>query len=65
MYGARLADGCTSGNGLSGSLQLALSGWTFFITMFVSGAATAWLMFGRPRSPRRHDLGDSPKERVS
>jgi hypothetical protein len=51
MYGARMAGGCTSGNGLSGSLQLALSGWTFFVTMFVSGVATAALMFGL--SPRR------------
>jgi hypothetical protein len=47
MYGARMAGGCTSGNGLSGSMQLALSGWTFFVTMFVTGLATAWLMFGR------------------
>lgn len=47
MYGARMAGGCTSGNGLSGSLQLAVSGWTFFLTMFASGLLTAWLMFGR------------------
>lgn len=46
MYGARMAGGCTSGNGLSGSMQLAVSGWTFFITMFITGLATAWLMFG-------------------
>jgi hypothetical protein len=46
MYGARMAGGCTSGNGLSGSLQLAVSGWTFFLTMFASGLLTAWLMFG-------------------
>lgn len=52
MYGARMAGGCTSGNGLSGSLQLALSGWTFFITMFVAGVIVAWLMFGlAPRVP--------------
>lgn len=47
LYGARMAGGCTSGNGLSGSMQLALSGWTFFLTMFVTGLAAAWLMFGR------------------
>lgn len=49
MYGARMADGCTSGNGISGSLQLAVTGWTFFITMFITGVATARLMFGRGR----------------
>jgi len=43
MIGARLANGCTSGNGISGSLQLALSGWVFFLTIFVSGVAAALL----------------------
>jgi uncharacterized membrane protein YedE/YeeE len=47
MYGARLADGCTSGHGISGSLQLALSSWTFFLVLFVAGIATAFTMFGR------------------
>ncbi|MCC6234735.1 MAG: YeeE/YedE family protein [Verrucomicrobiales bacterium] len=47
MYGARLAGGCTSGHGISGSLQLALSSWTFFLTMFGSGVVTAWLLFRR------------------
>lgn len=45
MFGARLAGGCTSGHGISGALQLALSSWTFFLTMFVSGLATAAVMF--------------------
>ncbi len=45
MYGARMAGGCTSGHGISGSLQLALSSWTFFLVMFVTGAATALLLF--------------------
>lgn len=46
MYGARMADGCTSGHGISGSLQLAVSGWVFFMTMFVTALLTAWLVFG-------------------
>jgi len=45
MYGARLAGGCTSGHGISGSLQLAVSSWTFFLTMFASGALTALVLF--------------------
>jgi uncharacterized membrane protein YedE/YeeE len=45
LFGARLAGGCTSGHGISGSLQLALSSWTFFLTMFASGVATAFLMY--------------------
>jgi len=47
MYGARLADGCTSGHGISGCLQLAVSGWLFFIVMFASGILTAKLLYGR------------------
>jgi uncharacterized protein len=50
MYGARMAGGCTSGNGLSGSMQLAVSGWTFFMTMFASGLVTAWLMFRKSKA---------------
>ena len=47
IYGARLADGCTSGHGISGSLQLAVSSWTFFIVMFIAGIGTAFALFGR------------------
>ena len=47
LYGARLADGCTSGHGISGTLQLAASGWLFFIVMFGSGILTAKLLYGR------------------
>lgn len=51
LYGARMAGGCTSGHGISGSLQLALSSWTFFLTMFAAGIVTALLMFpNRARS---------------
>ncbi|MCC6678893.1 MAG: YeeE/YedE family protein [Phycisphaerales bacterium] len=46
LFGARMAGGCTSGHGISGSLQLAVSSWTFFISMFISGVATAALLFG-------------------
>lgn len=45
MFGARMAGGCTSGHGISGSLQLALSSWTFFLTMFASGILTALILF--------------------
>jgi uncharacterized membrane protein YedE/YeeE len=45
MYGARLAGGCTSGHGISGSLQLAVGSWTLFMVMFAAGVVTAMLMF--------------------
>ena len=47
LFGARLADGCTSGHGISGSLQLAVSSWTFFLVMFASGIVPAFLLFRR------------------
>jgi uncharacterized membrane protein YedE/YeeE len=45
MYGARMAGGCTSGNGISQGLQLAVVGWTFLAVMFASGLLTTWVMF--------------------
>jgi uncharacterized protein len=50
MFGARLAGGCTSGHGISGSLQLALSGWLFLASVFASGILTAFLLFGREKT---------------
>lgn len=37
MLGARLADGCPSGHGLSGLMQLALSGFIALFFFFVGG----------------------------
>ena len=48
MYGARMAGGCTSGHGISGSLQLAVSSWVFFLTMFAAGVVTALILFRKP-----------------
>jgi hypothetical protein len=50
MYGARMAGGCTSGNGISQSLQLAVVGWTFLAVMFISGAITAAIVYRGSRS---------------
>jgi uncharacterized membrane protein YedE/YeeE len=52
MFGARLADGCTSGNGISGSLQLAVGGWTFFMTLFAFGILTSLVLFGLGKSSK-------------
>lgn len=42
-FSSRLARGCTSGVALSGGAQLAISGWIFVISMFVSGFIAAAL----------------------
>ena len=43
--GARWANGCTSGHGISGTLQLALSSWVAAVCFFAGGIATAMLIF--------------------
>lgn len=45
LFGARLAGGCTTWHGINGSLQLALSGWIFFMVVFITGIITARIMY--------------------
>ena len=44
-FGARWADGCTSGHGISGTMQLALSSWISAIFFFIGGIITARIIF--------------------
>lgn len=44
-FGARWADGCTSGHGISGTLQLAISSWLAVAAFFASGALIALLLY--------------------
>jgi uncharacterized membrane protein YedE/YeeE len=46
VLGARIAGGCTSGHGISGTLQLAVQSWLFIGLAFASAVATAFLIFG-------------------
>jgi uncharacterized membrane protein YedE/YeeE len=43
--GSRWAGGCTSGHGISGTLQLAISSWIAVIGFFAGGIATAMLLY--------------------
>ncbi len=43
--GARWADGCTSGHGISGTMQLAISSWVASICFFAGGIAVATLLY--------------------
>ena len=47
MFGARLADGCPSGHGLSGTLQLAASGYVALVCFFIGGVVVARLLYGQ------------------
>ncbi|MFI4911198.1 MAG: YeeE/YedE thiosulfate transporter family protein [Sedimentisphaeraceae bacterium JB056] len=44
-FGARWARGCTSGHGISGTLQLAVSSWIATMALFASGIITAMIIF--------------------
>ena len=47
MIGARLADGCPSGHGLSGLMQLSASGFVALFLFFGIGILTARFIYGR------------------
>jgi uncharacterized membrane protein YedE/YeeE len=47
MFGARLAGGCASGHGISGTLQLALSSWVFAILLFGTAILVGSALFGQ------------------
>jgi hypothetical protein len=49
MIGARLADGCPSGHGLSGLMQLSLSGFVALLLFFGTGILTAHFIYGRSK----------------
>lgn len=44
-FGSRWADGCTSGHGISGTMQLAVSSWISAICFFIGGILVAQLLF--------------------
>ncbi len=44
-FGSRWAGGCTSGHGISGTMQLALSSWVSACCFFIGGIAAARLLF--------------------
>ena len=44
-FGARMAGGCTSGHGISGTLQLAVGSWVAVVCFFIGGIVTAMLLY--------------------
>jgi len=47
IYGARLADGCPSGHGLSGVMQLSVSSIIALFLFMLAGALTARIIYGK------------------
>jgi hypothetical protein len=50
MVGARMADGCPSGHGLSGMMQLSVSSFVALAMFFSVGVLVAILVYGRRSS---------------
>jgi uncharacterized membrane protein YedE/YeeE len=46
--GSRWAGGCTSGHGISGTMQLAVASWIAAICFFVGGIAVATILYAVP-----------------
>lgn len=44
-FGARMAGGCTSGHGISGTLQLSVGSWVAVICFFLGGIPVALLLY--------------------
>lgn len=47
MLGARMASGCPSGHGLSGMMQLSVSGFVALAMFFTVGVIVAFAIYGR------------------
>lgn len=47
MFGARLAGGCPSGHGLSGNMQLSVSGLLALVFFILGGVVTARKLYGK------------------
>lgn len=50
MLGARMADGCPSGHGLSGTMQLSVSSFVALVMFFCTGILVARFVYGRRSS---------------
>lgn len=47
IFGARMAGGCPSGHGLSGNMQLAVSGLLALVFFLLGGIITAKILYGK------------------
>lgn len=45
--GARIAGGCTSGHGISGTIHMSVGSWVALLSFFIGGMAVALPLFGR------------------
>lgn len=44
-FGSRMSGGCTSGHGISGTMQLAVTSWIALFSFFIGGIISAQILF--------------------
>ncbi|MBT4855997.1 YeeE/YedE family protein [bacterium] len=49
VFGARIAGGCTSGFAIAYGLQLAVTGWLFIFSLFITGVIVASILYSKSR----------------
>ncbi len=49
LFGARVANGCTSGHAISGGAQLSLTSWVFMLSLFAVGIPTSMYIYSKSR----------------
>ncbi len=49
LFGARLANGCTSGHAISGGAQLAVTSWVFMLSLFAAGIPTSLYIYSKTK----------------
>ncbi len=47
LFGARMANGCTSGHAISGGAQLSITSFVFMLTLFAVGIPVSHLLYKR------------------
>ncbi len=45
LFGARLADGCTSGHAISGGAQMSVASWVFMMAVFATAIPVSLLLY--------------------
>lgn len=47
LFGARIANGCTSGHAISGGAQLSVTSWLFMLSVFVTAIPLSFYLYQR------------------
>lgn len=49
LFGARIANGCTSGHAISGGAQLSITSWVFMLALFAAAIPVSFTLYQKVR----------------